>query len=38
MMSLLRHAFDWGYGYVLLSLIGGMDLKPLVPEVSAGNI
>ena len=37
MMSVLRHAFDWGYGYVLLALIGGMILKPLVPEVSAGE-
>ena len=29
MMSVLRHAFDWGYGYVLLALIGGMILCDL---------
>ena len=36
-MKYIRHAFEWGYGYAVLALCGGLAYTPFIPEASAGN-
>ena len=36
-MKCLKHAFEWGYGYGLLALLGALAYMPFVPVTYAGN-
>ena len=36
-MKLLKHAFEWGYGYGVLALCGALAYTPLIPVAYAGN-
>ena len=36
-MKLLKHAFEWGYGYGVLALCGALAYTPFVPVAYAGN-
>lgn len=36
-MKYLKHAFEWGYGYGILALIGALSYMPFVPVAYAGN-
>lgn len=37
-MAWLKHAFDWGYGYGVLALIGAIAYTPFIPDTYAGNL
>ena len=36
-MKHLKHAFEWGYGYGVLALLGALAYMPFVPVAYAGN-
>ena len=36
-MKYLKHAFEWGYGYGILALLGALAYMPFIPVAYAGN-
>lgn len=36
-MKLLKHGFEWGYGYGILALCGALAFTPFIPVAYAGN-
>lgn len=36
-MQWIKHAFRWGYGYMVLALLGGLAYQPFIPVAYAGN-
>ncbi|MDA8549132.1 hypothetical protein N9K52_02390 [Litoricolaceae bacterium] len=36
-MKYLKHAFEWGYGYGMLALLGALAYMPFIPVAYAGN-
>ena len=36
-MKYLKNAFEWGYGYGILALLGALAYMPFIPVAYAGN-